>query len=367
MAYTPTNNPYIPGDPYSYDLKWIVTQIKAALSSIEGLTTGQSDLSSDFDALREYVYTYFDNLDISQEVEDKINELYAAGFFDNIIEEWMNGHIKWTNPNLLDNPWFTAGNLINTRAITDGQIPTGNTYLFDRWKSGYFVERGIINISSGFLTLDNRGNANTFFLEQVIPPGIRSQLEGRTVTASAILEDGTIVSGSGTYSATTTQTITIIPEKGSLQLRNIGTFRVSCSVDSVLSVKAVKLELGPYSTLANDAPPNYAEELKKCQYYLIDFGNEFEFIGRANTASIATFIIPWDHRTGSPNPTIGGTYTAVVRSTVNASGATPTAITLNWYAKGLVRIQCTGLSGLTAGQPVFLAITSGRMLLSADL
>lgn len=29
MAYTPTNNPYIPGDPYSYDLKWIVKQIKA--------------------------------------------------------------------------------------------------------------------------------------------------------------------------------------------------------------------------------------------------------------------------------------------------------------------------------------------------
>lgn len=28
MAYTPTNNPYIPGDPYSYDLKWIVEQLK---------------------------------------------------------------------------------------------------------------------------------------------------------------------------------------------------------------------------------------------------------------------------------------------------------------------------------------------------
>ena len=28
MGYTPTNNPYIPGDPYSYDLKWIVREIK---------------------------------------------------------------------------------------------------------------------------------------------------------------------------------------------------------------------------------------------------------------------------------------------------------------------------------------------------
>lgn len=29
MAYTPENNPYIPGDPYSYDLKWMVEKINA--------------------------------------------------------------------------------------------------------------------------------------------------------------------------------------------------------------------------------------------------------------------------------------------------------------------------------------------------
>lgn len=28
MPYSPENNPYVPGDPYSYDLKWIVRQIK---------------------------------------------------------------------------------------------------------------------------------------------------------------------------------------------------------------------------------------------------------------------------------------------------------------------------------------------------
>ena len=28
MPYDPTNNPYIPGDPYSYDLKWMVDKIQ---------------------------------------------------------------------------------------------------------------------------------------------------------------------------------------------------------------------------------------------------------------------------------------------------------------------------------------------------
>lgn len=36
MPYTP-NNPYIPGDPYSYDLKWLVCRVKANSSILEGL------------------------------------------------------------------------------------------------------------------------------------------------------------------------------------------------------------------------------------------------------------------------------------------------------------------------------------------
>lgn len=35
MAYTPTNNPYMPGDPYSYDLKWIVARLKSLISANE--------------------------------------------------------------------------------------------------------------------------------------------------------------------------------------------------------------------------------------------------------------------------------------------------------------------------------------------
>lgn len=36
MPYTP-NNPYIPGDPYSYDLKWLVSQVKAHRAILETL------------------------------------------------------------------------------------------------------------------------------------------------------------------------------------------------------------------------------------------------------------------------------------------------------------------------------------------
>lgn len=37
MAYSPENNPYIPGDPYSYDLKWLVDKVKNLNLSSERL------------------------------------------------------------------------------------------------------------------------------------------------------------------------------------------------------------------------------------------------------------------------------------------------------------------------------------------
>lgn len=53
MAYTPENNPYIPGDPYSYDLKWMVKDIKhmeerfGELDSQVQEATDQADRSRD--------------------------------------------------------------------------------------------------------------------------------------------------------------------------------------------------------------------------------------------------------------------------------------------------------------------------------
>ncbi len=42
---------------------------------------------------------------------------------------------------------------------------------------------------------------------------------------------------------------------------------ISSTPNAELNIKAVKLELGSVSTLANDVAPNYAEELAKCQRF----------------------------------------------------------------------------------------------------
>ena len=52
MPYTPNNNPYIPGDPYSYDLKWLVQKTKdAASTATTAKTTADTALSTANSAL----------------------------------------------------------------------------------------------------------------------------------------------------------------------------------------------------------------------------------------------------------------------------------------------------------------------------
>lgn len=39
MAYDPENNPYIPGDPACYDLKWIIDQLNDLISQSGGVSS----------------------------------------------------------------------------------------------------------------------------------------------------------------------------------------------------------------------------------------------------------------------------------------------------------------------------------------
>lgn len=372
MAYTPTDNPYIPGDPYSYDLKWIVAKIKEALSSIEGLTTGQSDLSNDFEALREYVYNYFDNLDISQEVEDKINELYAAGFFDDIIEEWMNGHIKWTNPNLLDNPWFTPGSVVNQRGFTSIEGTSRGYVIMDRWKSTYDSDGYIASLgASGYS--QRRTTAGTYAaFEQVLESSLLSFIDGKIITASLMLADDTIISGSIARTNGTKQYFYNASIGGAalqLTMETGNTFRIT-SYGVGHTIKAVKLEMGPYSTLGNDAPSDYKSELDKCQYYfrrlkpissstLLGMG----YIGPGGTSAGFPAAFPAMKTT----PTVtknGGMYIRVAGSDSNHAFTDQSAYMTSLHTS----LSINGITGVTAGDIVWLVGTSGCYLdFSADL
>lgn len=193
-----------------------------------------------------------------------------------------------SNPNLLDNPWFT----VNQRGATS-------------WSSGYGVDRWMpqraditVNADKTLTVTPTELSTNNGYIGQRIEK--ENSLLGKTVTISALLSSGTIVSHTfdtiedavnnaveGNYNFGYS-TIT----SSSYDLVWFG-LRSNSTISSV-TIKAIKLELGSVSTLAMDTAPNYASELLKCQKYFVRLRsgfNESSITGFAVANSIARFGI----------------------------------------------------------------------------
>lgn len=184
-----------------------------------------------------------------------------------------------SNRNLLDNPWFT----VNQRG-QNSYTGTTNKYGFDRWLANSDISKSddIITFTSGMAYAMIRQRLDKSLFEN-----------GKTYTFSFIKSDGSIASESFVYDGTSTAWIVVkvwgighyyTTYKNYTDYIEFGIFDTSDASETI-SFKAVKLELGSVSTLAQDTAPNYATELLKCQRYFkrIIIG---ERIGRVNNAGL---------------------------------------------------------------------------------
>lgn len=235
-----------------------------AVGTRNGVAVGSSDVTyhNNSKYWAEQVYGYTDR------AEDAANRAEAAVpsgtagavFFDRAqtlttaqqSQARANIMAGGSNRNLLDNPWFT----VNQRGLT---TMSSASYAMDRWKCDNAITNGMV-CSNGVVTLAS----NTVFAQR-IEPTLMEFLKGKTVTASILKSDGTVVSATN-----------VVNSSGSTGFSNVGGIDLSpirFRVVGGVAIKAVKLELGSVSTLANDAPPNYAEELAKCQRYFVRISN----------------------------------------------------------------------------------------------
>lgn len=194
------------------------------------------------------------------------------------------------NKNLLDNWYFVGGGSqlgagvfpINQRGQTSYSA-TG--YKIDRWS----LQRGSISLQDGGM-LCTSPTDNTFRFDQRLPYGTIKDLLGKTCTLSALVNDTLCVYTTTVSEAELTKSFVVDGVDCSLDLNFVaawGTvarpvqFFVGSGKSAVL--KAVKLELGSYQTLAHNEGteenpnwvlneiPDYGEELAKCQRYYIKF------------------------------------------------------------------------------------------------
>lgn len=161
-----------------------------------------------------------------------------------------------SNDNLLDNWYFVGGG----SQLGDGVFPINQRGLLN-YGAGYTIDRWKLS-SGGTLVFTNDGISidGLFFQKKVIDFTV-----GETYTLSRQTTDGNVVSVTGVVPST---------EGWMIGDQTFGVyFRPSTKVCDIqiwgtYLLKAVKLEKGTVSTLANDAPPDFGAELRKCQRYL---------------------------------------------------------------------------------------------------
>lgn len=245
---------------------------------------------------------------------------------------------SFTRPNLLDNSWF----FVNQRGATGA---SSNAYGLDRWLgvgTGYTVN------SDGTVTITGA----------LVQRNDWSFVWGKTVTISAMTADESVYSWSGTMS-TGAKSI-----GGLFNATVVSSSQINFA--AVSNLKAVKLELGSYSTLANDAPPNYAEELAKCQRYFIRYmATNYMYLvtGFATAATVLNFTLINSLR--SATRTVSFSNLTV---TNGANSYAVTNLTTVVQGEGLTRLQAVVASGLTYGNPYALQLNpNGYIDISADL
>lgn len=181
----------------------------------------------------------------------------------NIGEHIDNTDVYNSNRNLLDNPFFT----VNQREYTSNNL-LQLQYWADRWLRNTSTSgQGSLSLSNGIVTLTAPSGSGGFgnILQRMADPSI---ISGKVVTLSLLKSDGTIIGGSFTRVAGTSQ-FAYNQNNIKLYIAPSNAIVVQVENGASISFKAVKLELGSYSTLVNDVPPDYGEELRKCQRYFV--------------------------------------------------------------------------------------------------
>lgn len=276
-----------------------------------------------------------------------------------------------TNPNLLDNPFFT----INQRSFTTSSATNG-VRCVDRW----FINNGggtggstTLN-SNGTMTITSGTAAQTFQQTIEIVP---TALVGKSMTVSLMQADGTIEYKSfvvpaqnsaeqemGRLTSTKYRVFAYLRPTGN----NTLVVQLQVFAGQTIQVRAAKLELGTVSTLANDSPPDYATELLKCMRYFIrltGYNNENFGFGYAiaGTIGVIHLPIPVPMRT-TPTVSTNGSFNLI------GAGAAKTVTAIGTPANGIngIQVQATS-SSLTTNQPYMLvSAANGTYIdISADL
>lgn len=269
------------------------------------------------------------------------------------------------NPNLLDNWYF--GKPVNQMGQTSY---TGGVYGIDRWRGS--AEDVTVAVATGGISVSGKRFQR---LEQRVEDA--QSLNGITVTFSALVKNPNGPVRLNLYNETTDVSITQdFQASEDFQLMQI-TATPAISAGDVFSaalypgandattertclIKAVKLELGSQQTLAHQENgvwvlneiPDYGEQLRRCQRYLIPINNWTRVRASYYSGTALFFAVPIPS-TMRTTPAILDPSGALAVQSVSGTDQTGFTFECNMSTPGSIGVRAMKNShGLTDGQLV---------------
>lgn len=213
-----------------------------------------------------------DDAAITEVTNDDLLPIYdtsAAAKKKIAVNNFIGGLVS--NPNLLDNPWFT----VNQRGIdSTTETWTQNIVGVDRWKN-FSNTKKLILTADGVSELEG-GIVTLYQIFDSVNDIVFTNIYGKVVTLSVLYADGTIDSGTALVPINYLRPqsrldVIFISNTAHTSFAQIESYATRSNVvieaKAGNTIRAIKLELGSVSTLAMDTAPNYATELLKCQRY----------------------------------------------------------------------------------------------------
>ena len=255
---------------------------------------------------------------------------YTAAEVDGILSQV-------SGDNLLINPWFQ----INQRGQSSYSVAN---YTIDRWRTN---DANIsVNINSGYITVSNNGAVERHFLQQLefMVPGdytVSLLLANGDILSESLNVNDSVAGGSG-GSSTKSLTAGLKVQIGDFSSKPA--FKLLIAPGYSFNIVAIKLELGSVSTLANDPPADYGEQLALCQRYALNTGNEFQIRASGYTTNTIIFSLPIPV-TMRVSPSLASGTVEVV----TPAGSPQSGFTFGYFARsGVLNIIATKTShGLT--------------------
>lgn len=226
-------------------------------------------------------------------------------------------YLPWHNENLLDNWYFVGGGSqqgggqfpINQRGETSYTSNAGTIYGIDRW----MIEPGTLTLGQDSISVTGEANSDPVIRQRLENP---NAFRGKRLTFSVLAKSATnntinIYIRYNNYTNIVLGTFNNINDGDLLVVSGVVPdvklttlmVQASSTIDGAnFSVYAAKLELGYLSTLArkdeegnwvlNDPPPNFQQELAKCQrYYLpIDGIGRFSAAFSSSSTTLQVFV-----------------------------------------------------------------------------